>query len=92
MSRNQIALQQSDLEKLSKSLKMLHAVVRSPLLTDKYAKEHRKRMTQLEVKSANTNAFSVLEQCNVSEANADNFIDDLVESVHEFVLKIEKVE
>ena len=46
MRDKQIADLQQENQKLLKNLKILNAVVRSPLLSDKFAKEDRKLMSQ----------------------------------------------
>ena len=64
-------------------LKMLHAVIRSPKLSDLYAKEERKHMTAQQITQANKEAFKKLRQNTVSEKNAKKFIVDLSSSVNQ---------
>ena len=61
---------------------MLHAVVRSPLLCDKYAKEDRKLMCERQASKAKREAVRVLSQYKFDEKNADILIKDLSESIN----------
>lgn len=61
---------------------MLHAVVRSPLLCDKYAKEDRKLMSEQQASKAKREAVAVLSQYKFNEKNADSFLKELSESIN----------
>ena len=66
-----------------KNLKMLNAVVRSPILSDLYAKRDQKIMSAKQLADQKKEAAKLLGQYNVNEQNADKFIEELYDSVRQ---------
>ena len=70
-------------DKLQTNLKMLHAILRSPKMTDLYSKQMRKKMTGEEIEKSNKKAYIELYRSNVNVNNADQIISQLAHSVNE---------
>ena len=64
---------------------MVHAVIRSPLLSDMYSKQDRKVMTQKQVAQANQEAFKTLCKNGIDQANPQIFINKLNDSVSSLI-------
>ena len=71
------------MEQIQKNLKILHAVIRTPVLVEKYAKQARKQETPSRKISQDLEAFMTLKQNNFDEEKADGFIKELSTSVHQ---------
>ena len=80
---NQIKSLKSQVEQVQKNLKILHAVIRTPVLVEKYAKQARKLETPSRKISQDLEAFMTLKQNNFDEEKADGFIKELSNSVHQ---------
>ena len=60
---------------------MLHCVVKSPLLSDMYAKQCRKTLASKQISKHNNDALKQLIINQFEEKNAETFINELSESV-----------
>ena len=86
---NQCTLFQHDVVRLKQekktlqdNLKKLNAVLRFPVLTDKYTKKERERSQQRDqAKQEKQDAFNFLISSNYDEKNPDVFVDELSKSV-----------
>ena len=63
---------------LTKNLKTVHAVVRTPKLCDMFHKAEQQYRSEMKIAKENQEAFLYFRQQKVNEANSQAFIKDLV--------------
>ena len=71
-----------EVRSLKESLKMVHAVVRSPKLSDMYSKEEMKLKKKKRIVQERDEAFRNLRSSNVGETTAQDFIRGLSDSIN----------
>ena len=78
-------LKKRDIE-ISFNLKMLHSILRSPVLSNNYQKEVRKIMTEQQITNHQNKARQLLIDSNVSGQNENKFIQNLALTVESQLL------
>ena len=73
-----------DKVRINRSLKMFHAIIRSPKLCDLYHRTEAKKVNEERREQAKNDAFLLLRQEKVNE-NSKPFIENLISEVHHFL-------
>ena len=90
---NELTILRKTNAKQLKNLKMLHCVMRSPILTDQYQKQVRQNVTEKQMMILQKEAFDSLQkQHNLNERNQKKLIKDLSVSVDESLQEETKIQ